>query len=205
MRTVKNVRRRTKRSGALEEGGCRGSTVPTLPPNPPITARVTWRVFEPGNGPRSFDLIHAETAFEREALTAFGDLRCSGHSVVVCRWQIYRVRIERKTLLAPERFTFAEAYSDDHACARVAAALASVYRHPFGDVRLRVSAKSYEECRRDGVSEDLESRLFEVVLNNGRVTEWVREPMFLLPEHSVLTRKWASAGRSTVILEPLRS
>jgi hypothetical protein len=191
MRMVKNVRRRSKRTGALQEGGCGGSTVPALPPNPPIAARVTWRVFEPGNGPSSFDLVHTETALEREALTAFRDLRHGGRPVVVSRWQIYRVQIEPKTLLAPERFAFVETYSADDACARVAATFASIYRCPFVDVRLRVSAKSYEECQSDGVSEDLEIRLFEVAWTNGRVAEWVREPVFLLPEPSVLTRKWA--------------
>jgi hypothetical protein len=63
MRAVKDVLRRTKRTGACQEARRRGSTGPTLAPNPPIAARVTWRLFELGNGQGSFDLVHTETAF----------------------------------------------------------------------------------------------------------------------------------------------
>ena len=174
--------------------GNRGGTK-RVSPDPasalPDSAKGFWRVLEPGAG------AICETADEREAFTVYQDLRRRGFPALVSRWEIYRVQVLPKSPVESERFVFVEAYSPDDACSRVAAAFAGFDRCPMGDMHSRVSAKSYEQCRLDGVSLDTEFRLFETNWMGGKVIEWVREPMFLLPMPSALTRKWSQIPRRT--------
>ena len=163
----------------------------------PESARVFWRV-EPRVSRDGQQGCVCETIYEAEALAVWKYLSNSGSPALVSRWQIYRVRVLPKSPLGLERFAFVEAYSEDDACRRVAAAFAGFDRCSLGDIHSRVSAKSYEQCRLEGVSSDPEFRLFEIEWAEGRVTAWVREPMFLLPTPSALTRKWSRIpGRTT--------
>jgi hypothetical protein len=190
MKGPKSVRRRRGHVSTRRKAGRRPSTNPVLVPQLPPSAKTTWRVSS-GSRVYGFDEFHKETTIETEALRCFRHLRHLGYPVLVSRWQIYRVRIKSKGPFDPERFAFVEAYSPDDACARIATASMGFDRCALSDARSRVLAKSYEDCRREGISADLELRLFEVSWQNGRVAAWVREAMFLLPEPSVLTRKWA--------------
>jgi hypothetical protein len=191
MKRLKGVRRRKGDLSSRRKASCRAATNPGLIPRLPPSAKITWRVIAPGARLGGFDQVHKETTVEREALRCFRDLRHEGYPVLVSRWQIYRVRIEPRCPFDPERFAFVESYSKDDACARIAVASTGFDRCTLSEARSRVSAKSYEECRHDGVSADLELRLFEIGWSNGRATAWVREPMFFLPEPSALTRKWS--------------
>ena len=159
----------------------------------PPTAQVIWRVMQQqGKGLDACATLLDETMVEREALRTFRDLRGRGSPVLVVRWQIYRVQINPRGLRDAERFAFVEAYSRRDACARVAAASAGVDRCALSDARARILiAKSYEDCLRDGLSADLELRLFEVAWSNGKVSGWVHEPMFWLRAPSTLPRKWS--------------
>jgi hypothetical protein len=163
----------------------------------PDSARVFWRV-EPRVSRDGQQVAVCETVDEAEALAVWKYLSNSGSPALVSRWQIYRVRILPQSPLGLERFAFVEAYSEDDACCRVAAAFAGFDKCSLDDIHPRVSAKSFEQCRLEGVSLDPEFRLFETEWAEGRVTGWVREPMFLLPTPSVLTRKWSRIpGRAT--------
>jgi hypothetical protein len=57
-------------------------------------------------------------------------------------------------------------------------------------------AKSYAPCLRDGLSQDMELRLFELSWRNGNVIGWVRDPIFWLTRPSTLTRKWLQIPES---------
>jgi hypothetical protein len=207
MKYRKSVRRRRKPRDAVKGG----KTPPSAHRAPilglPPSARITWRVTEPSSRSGSLDVVYTETAVEREALASYRDLKHSGYPVRIARWQIYRVRVEPKTPRTTARFAFVDAHSEGDACARVAAAFVCFDRCSLGDVLLRASAKSYEDCRSDGVSADHELRLFEIVRSKARVLEWVREPIFLLPEPAVLTRKWTQAlgGQHSDLLKSIRS
>jgi hypothetical protein len=155
------------------------------------SAKGFWRVLEPGAG------AVCETTDERQAYTVYRDLRRRGYPALVSRWEIYRVQIRPKSPVESERFAFVEAYSPEDACSRVTAAFSGFDRCALDDMHSRVSAKSYEQCRHDGVSLDTEFRLFETNWMGGRVIEWVREPVFLLPMPSGLTRKWSQIPRRT--------
>jgi len=125
-----------------------------------------------------------------------GDPRQAALPVAEWRWSIYRVRVKPKNALCTDRYAFVEAGSDRDACMRVAAAVAAVDSTGLADDGIdaaltRVTAKSYEDCIRDGVSCDPDRRLFELGWCEGTVTAWVHEPMFLLPQPSALTIKWA--------------
>jgi len=137
------------------------------------------------------EVVYKETAIEREALTAFRDLRAEGRPVLVELWQIYRVQLNPRAAGRVDRFAFIEAFSSTDACARVAAASVGLDRCTLRDARTHVSAaKSYADCLRDGLSPDMELRVFELAWSNGNVTGWVREPIFWLTTPSTLTRKW---------------
>jgi hypothetical protein len=161
------------------------------------SAKVFWRVLDPSAGQDGFQHIICETVEETEALTLYQGLRRRGFPALVSRWEIYRVRILPKSSLDSERFAFVEAYSPEDACSRVTAAYVGFDRCPPGDIHSRASAKSYEQCLQEGVSSDPELRLFETNRAGGRVIEWVREPMFLLPLPSGLTRKWSLIRETT--------
>ena len=176
--------RRGNRRDATHDSRESGSALPD-------SARVLWRVLKPGVGRHGFQEAICETVEETEALTVYQDLRHRGFPALVSRWQIYRVQILPKSPIDSERFAFIEAYSQEDACSRVAAAFVGFDRCPVGDIHSRLSAKSYEQCRLEGVSLDTEFRLFETGWAGGRVIDWVREPMFLLPMPSALTRKWS--------------
>ena len=182
-----------------KKAGHQRNTKPVpLPPQtpPPESARVFWRV-EPRVSRDGHQASVCETVDEVEALAVWKYLSASGSPTLVSRWQVYRVRVLPTSLLGLERFVFVEAYSEDDACCRVAAAFAGFDRCSLGDIHSRVSAKSYEKCLLEGVSLDPEFRLFETEWAEGRVTAWVREPMFLLPTPSALTRKWSRIPRRT--------
>ena len=185
MKALKGKRRsnggRGSRRGTKRVSTARGSSAL------PDSAKGSWRV-----------RAVCETVDGVEALTLYQSLRTRGVPALVSRWEIYRVRILPKNLLDPERFAFVEAYGPGDACSRVAAAFAGFDRCPLGDMHSRLSAKSYEECRQEGVSLDTEFRLFETNWKGGRVIEWVREPMFLLPMPSALTRKWSQIPGRTI-------
>lgn len=191
MKGVKSVHRRKGLSSTRRKANCRSSLSSEPVPRLPDSAKIFWRVLAPGVSLDGFQLAHCETAHEREALAAYQDLRHRGYPALVSRWQIYRVRISPRGPLDSERFAFVEGYSEEDACSRVASAFIGFDRCAFTDIRARVSARSYEDCRLDGVSADPELRLFETNWCSGRVTGWVREPMFLLPQPSTLTRKWS--------------
>jgi len=187
--------RKRKREGGYQRGAKRASPLPGPAPSEPT--RVFWRV-EPRVSRDGQQLSVCETVDEAEALAVWKYLSNSGSPALVSRWQIYRVRVLPKSPVGLERFAFLEAYSEDDACCRVAAAFAGFDKCSLGDIHSRVSAKSYEQCRLEGVSLDPEFRLFETERAEGRVTAWVREPMFLLPTPSALTRKWSRIpGRTT--------
>ena len=190
MKDLKGGQRRKGRRGKV------GKSVPSEPKSVlPLTARIFWRVTEPHLGR---DRFICETVEETEALAVYQGLRHRGFLALVSRWQIYRVQVLPKSPLDSERFAFVEAYSTEDACSRVAAAFVGFDRCPLVDIHSRVRAKSYEQCRLEGVSLDPEFRLFETEWEGGRVIAWVREPMFLLPTPSVLTRKWSQIpGRTT--------
>jgi hypothetical protein len=124
------------------------------------------------------------------------DLRQATLPVAEWRWSMYRVRVKPKNTLCTDRYAFVEAGNDRDACIRVAAAVAAVDSTGLAgdgieEALSRVAAKSYEDCIRDGVSCDPDRRLFELGWRDGMVTAWVHEPIFLLPQPSVLTMKWA--------------
>jgi hypothetical protein len=150
--------------------------------------------------PAAMDNCYAfrdELPREPEAIEApAGDLSQAALPVTEWRWSIYRVRIKPKNALCTERYAFVEAGSDRDARIRVAAAVAAVDSAALAgdgidEALSLVAAKSYEDCLRDGVSLDPDRRLFELEWCDGTVTAWVHEPIFLLPQPSVLTLKWA--------------
>ncbi len=192
MMRLKGVHGRKGPQNIRRKASCRSSVNAEPVPRIPDSAKIVWRVLSSGTRLDGLQSAHCETPFEREALAAYRDLRQRGFPAVVSRWQIYRVRIRPRRPLDSERFAFVEAYSEDDACSRVAFAFTGFDRCALNDIRLRVSARSYEACRLDGMSTDPEFRLFETDWSGGRITGWVREPMFLLPEPSGLTRKWSS-------------
>lgn len=160
--------------------------------DPPGSAKIVWRVLLPCKSPDGREEIRSETVIETEALATFLELRKQGVTALVSRWQIYRVRIGPKETHDVERFAFVEAYSEDDACSRVAAAVVGFDRcERLNHIRARLSAKSDEDLRIRGVSPDPELRVFETSRSGRMVTGWVREPMFLLPMPSVLTLLWA--------------
>lgn len=172
-----------------------------LPPDCvlPPSARSTWRVFQPGNGIDVGDVVLEETVVEQDALIAYRDRRERGLPVLVSRWQIYRVHVKPRRPTQAERFAFVESYDEEDARARVVAASARLDCCEVSDARSRILvAKSYEDCIREGVSADVELRLFEVAWSNGRVAQWVQEPMFWLPTPSELTRKWSQIREGTL-------
>ena len=167
---------------------------------PADSAEITWHVLLPCTSLDGRQEICCETAVEAEALETFSELRKQGVTALVSRWQIYRVRIGPKETHDIERFAFVEAYGEEDACSRVALAVVGFDRYErLTQVHARLSAKSGEYLRLRGVSSDPELRLFETRRSGQMVVGWVREPMFLLPMPSVLTRAWAripnEAGR----------
>lgn len=141
-------------------------------------------------------VLRGEMVREPLPLTDGHHIEQTAPLVIAWRWQIYRVRIKSQSARHSERFAYIEAGSEQDACTRVATAAAAFECCRFSDVRERVSAKSSDECFRDGVSKDAQLRLFELSWHDGRVATWVEQPIFLLPQPSELTLKWSSVLRT---------
>ena len=107
--------------------------------------------------------------------------------------RLYRAHVQPSDYRGLERTAFVEASRHDGACKKIAAAVAALEHRQPADVADRIyNVYSAQELIDEGVSDDLELRLFETGWSGGRATHFVREPLFLLAEPSALIRKWAA-------------
>ena len=92
---------------------------------------------------------------------------------------------------APERVAFVEAIYD-HAAAlkKVAAAIAALeYRSPSAVEERLYNIQSAQECVEQGISDDVELRVFETGWN-GRAPTYVEQSLILVAAPATLIRAW---------------
>lgn len=105
---------------------------------------------------------------------------------------LYRAHIEPRDGRGPERTAFVEAFSHQCACKKIAATIAALEHRQTIEVADRIyNCCSAQELIDEGLSEDLDLRLFETGWSGGKATHFVSEPLFLLERPSDLIRIWA--------------
>jgi hypothetical protein len=101
---------------------------------------------------------------------------------------------------SPERTVFIEAASREGAVRKIAAVIAAL---EFGSTVEGVQERIYNcapaaECIDEGLSTDLELRLFETGWSGGKPICFVECPLFLLDDPAPLCRKWAQIPQPTI-------
>lgn len=100
----------------------------------------------------------------------------------------------------PERMAYVESLDEESARRKIATFLAALEYIKFEEAAERVSnCQSAHAVIKEGVSEDRLLRLFEVARNGDKVTEFVREPLFLLRRTAPLALKWASIPQDYLV------
>jgi hypothetical protein len=107
--------------------------------------------------------------------------------------RLYRAFVSSRDYREPERTAFVEAYSHNAAAKKIADVVAAL---EFGSTPEQVQERIYncssgQELIDEGLSEDLELRLFETGWTGGKATHFVEEPLFLLDAPATLIRVWA--------------
>ena len=113
--------------------------------------------------------------------------------------RIFRAHVMPRQEGKPERTAFVEANSEAEAHERIVAAVAAMEWQSVESVRRRVcGVASARQCVAEGISELPEHRLFETAWAGVRVTDWVREPLFLVDAPAVLVRVWFELPQSDI-------
>ncbi len=95
----------------------------------------------------------------------------------------------------PERTAFVEAASPRDAVRKIANAVAAFENRLPDTVEERLyNVSSAQELTDEGLSEDIEARLFETGWCGNRAVCFVQEPLFLLAAPAALIRKWAQVS-----------
>jgi len=129
-----------------------------------------------------------------------GDPLSASNPLPIHLRRLYRAHIEPSDCRGVERTAYVEASSHDCACKKIAAAVAALEHRAPADVADRIyNPYSAQELVADGLSDDLELRLFETGWSGGKATHFVREPLFLLAEPSALIRKWAAISQEAAV------
>lgn len=116
--------------------------------------------------------------------------------------RLYRAHITPSTPGQPHRTVFVEAVNDTAALRKVREVLAALENRSakhLAECEAVYECRSALELMQQGVSDDLDARLFETAgARDGKVVSFIRHPVFLLQDPAPLTRKWAQiqAGAS---------
>ena len=111
--------------------------------------------------------------------------------------RIFRAHVMPRQNGKPERTAYIEADSEAAAYERIVTAVTAMEGESVETVRQRVyNVASAHECIDSGISELPEHRLFETAWAGVRVTDWVREPLFLVDAPAVLMRVWSELPHS---------
>jgi hypothetical protein len=99
----------------------------------------------------------------------------------------------------PERTVFVEAASREAALRKIAAVIVALeYGSTVESVCERIyNLSSAQECIAEGLSADVELRLFETGWSGGKASCFVMHPLFLLDDPAPLIRMWASIPQPT--------
>jgi hypothetical protein len=126
----------------------------------------------------------------------------AAHSLPVHFRRLYRAHITPRAhdYRGPELTAFVEASSREGAVRKIAAAIVAAME--FGSTAESVAERIYncnsaQECIDDGLSEDVELRLFETGWSGNKAICFVEHPLFLLANPAPLCRKWAQCPRVT--------
>ena len=107
--------------------------------------------------------------------------------------RVYRAHVQPADWPSAERTAFIEASSHHAAVRKIAVVVAALeYRSPDPVEERIYNCKGAEECIEEGLSADLELRLFEIGWNGHEPIAFVEHPLFLLDECVALIRKWAA-------------
>jgi hypothetical protein len=100
----------------------------------------------------------------------------------------------------PERMAYVESLDEETARRKIASVLAAIEYIKVDEAAERISnCQSAQTVIKEGVSEDRLLRLFEIARKGDRVTEFVREPLFLIRQPAALALKWASIPREYLV------
>jgi hypothetical protein len=111
--------------------------------------------------------------------------------------RLYRAQVMPVDWRGRERTAFVEAVSHNCACKKIAAVIAALEHRQPADVADRIyDCHGAQELIEEGVSEDIEIRLFETASSGGKATHFVTEPLFLVDRPAALCRKWAAITQS---------
>jgi hypothetical protein len=112
--------------------------------------------------------------------------------------RLFRAHIEADSH-KPERTAFVEAASHRDAVRKIANAVAAFEGRLPDTVEERIyNVTSARELIEEGLSEDIELRLFETGWYDNEAVSFVQEPLFLLASPAALIRKWAQISRMEV-------
>jgi hypothetical protein len=107
--------------------------------------------------------------------------------------RLYRDHISPADWRGTERTAFVEGSSHNCACKKIAAAVAALDHRTPEQVAERIyNCYSAKELIDEGLSDDLELRIYETGWSGGKATHFVEHPLFLTAEPGVLARAWAA-------------
>jgi hypothetical protein len=110
-----------------------------------------------------------------------------------CRSELYRLRIEARE----DQFVFLMAENREHAARRARAAVSILHDVPLHEARI-VTLDSFADLMCFGVSEDRDARVFEAAPARGKVAAWIRAPLFLTADATLLA-KWAELNAGAFV------
>jgi hypothetical protein len=113
--------------------------------------------------------------------------------------RLHRVIVGSPDSRAPERVAFVEAIHGHAALKKVAAAIAALEcRSPSAVEERLYNIQSAEECVEQGISDDVELRVFETGWN-GHAPTYVEEPLFLVAAPAALIRAWSRCPHENLL------
>jgi hypothetical protein len=117
--------------------------------------------------------------------------------------RLYRAHIGSADWRRPERTAFVEAFSHNCACKKIVAAVAALEHRQPAEVADRIyNCYSAKELVDEGLSEEIELRLFETGWSGGKATHFVSEPLFLLERPRALIAVWTEIARMQAASAP---
>jgi hypothetical protein len=94
----------------------------------------------------------------------------------------------------PERTFFVDAATHQAAAKKIAGTISALeYTKLYEAESAIYNVYSVFELVHDGISDDLEARLFETGWGGGRVICWVQAPVFLVADPAPLIQAWVRA------------
>ena len=110
--------------------------------------------------------------------------------------RLYRAHVTPQRPTDPERTFYVEAATHQAAAKKIAGTIAALeYSKLYEAEQAIYNVHSIFELIHDGMSDNIEARIFECGWGSGRVVTWVETPVFLVANPAPLLRAWAAIAQ----------